>query len=165
MPMKVKAVIADVDGTLADVSTILHHVAKGRGTRDFHAFHTASAHVPPHRQALDFVERYHAAGHTILVVTARMQKYEQLTRTWLNQHLTVPFEGPFMRRNGDRRVDYIVKKEIHRYLARHFDIRAAIDDNPSIIELWKELGIPAETVPGWHAPAAGRPQAEAIGNN
>jgi hypothetical protein len=40
-----------------------------------------------------------------------------------------------------------VKRKIHFELARSFDIRAAIDDDPQIVEMWSALGIAATLVP------------------
>jgi hypothetical protein len=142
-----KAVIVDVDGTLADVRGIRHHVTTK--PKDFDAFHAASADVPPNQQAIDFVQRHHDAGHVIVVVTARRQQWLGVTQAWLDQHVPVPFDGPFHRADDDFRPDVQVKRDIHRYLARHFDIRGAIDDNPNVIALWDSIGIPVEVVPGW----------------
>lgn len=144
-----KAVIADVDGTLADVRSIRHHVAAK--PKNFDAFHAASAHVPANQQAIDYVTRHHAAGYVILVVTARLQTWFDVTNTWLQAHVPVPFDGPFHRPDGDFRPDVQVKRDIHRYLSRHYDIRGAVDDNPNVIALWSELGIPTEVIPGWDA--------------
>lgn len=143
------AVIADVDGTLADVRSIRHHVAAK--PKDFDAFHAASAHVPPNQQAIDYVTRHHAAGYVILVVTARLQTWAGVTTDWLNRHMPVPFDGPFHRPDGDFRPDVQVKADIYRYLSRHYDIRGAVDDNPNVVALWDKIGIPVEIVPGWDA--------------
>jgi hypothetical protein len=147
MASRRRAVIADVDGTLANVSAIRHHVASK--PKNFDAFHSESANVPPNQQALDYVARHHEAGFVVLVVTARLQKWSGLTRTWLERHMPVPFDGPFHRPDGDFRPDVQVKRDIHRYLARTYDIRGCIDDNPNVVALWEELGIPTEIVPGW----------------
>lgn len=143
------AVIADVDGTLADVRSIRHHVAAK--PKDFDAFHRASAHVPANQQAIDYVTQAHAAGHVIIVVTARRQTWFDVTSTWLARHMPVPFDGPFHRQDDDFRPDVQVKRDIYRYLSRHYDIRGAVDDNPNVVALWTEVGIPVEIVPGWDA--------------
>lgn len=142
------AVIVDVDGTLVDVSSVRHHVA-GPGKRDFDAFHHGSADCPPIAQTLRWVEEMHDNGHHILVVTARMEKWRGLTLSWLARHLTRPHTELVMRRDGDYRPDYEVKREIHAELEDRYHIRAAIDDNPNVLKLWNELGIPCTVVPGW----------------
>lgn len=143
----VPAVIADVDGTLCNVDSVRHHVLQE--VKDFDAFHAGSIDCPPHEQAIDWCVKFHEQGYRILVVTGRMDRWFDLTSEWLQRELPVPFDGPFMRRDGDRRSDVVVKKEILRYLRRFYDIRAAIDDNPSIVGLWKQSGIPVTVVPGW----------------
>jgi hypothetical protein len=145
--LRPRAVIADVDGTLADVRSIRHHVAQK--PKDFDAFHAASAHVPANQQAIDYVAAAHASGHVVLVVTARLQTWAGVTTDWLHRHMPVPFDGPFHRPDGDFRPDIQVKADIHRYLSRHYDIRGAVDDNPNVIALWDKLGIPTEVIPGW----------------
>lgn len=141
------AVIADVDGTLADVRGIRHHVMQK--PKDFDAFHAASAHVPPNQAAIDYVVAAHAAGHVIVVVTARRARWADVTTTWLNTHMPVPFDGPFHRPDDDLRPDVQVKRDIHRYLSRHYDVRGAVDDNPNVIALWDDIGIPTVVIPGW----------------
>ena len=66
--------------------------------------------------------------------------------------MTVPFVGPFMRGDLDNRPDTDVKRSIHDVLTGHphnYNIRACLDDNPLIVELWKSLGYPTDVVPGW----------------
>lgn len=140
--------ILDVDGTLCDVRPVRHFVRPGTA-RDFDAFHAASAECLPNQQALDYAVETVALGMVPVVVTARMERWQELTRTWLHRYMPVPFDGPFHRQDGDRRSDRIVKLEILRYLQRHYDIRGAIDDNPQVIELWRSQGIPVTIVPGW----------------
>jgi hypothetical protein len=54
-----------------------------------------------------------------------------------------------MRGDGDFRPNADVKREIHSHLAVTYDIRAAIDDDPEIVELWQEIGIPVAMVLDW----------------
>jgi hypothetical protein len=74
-----------------------------------------------------------AAGACWAVTTAAIRL---LAENWLRQHLAVPFDGPFHRPDDDLRPDVQVKADIHRYLARHYDIVGAVDDNPNVIALW-----------------------------
>lgn len=143
------AVIVDVDGTLCDVASVLHHVQ--RTPKDFDAFHAGSADCPPHTDVIRQVVEHHRGGHTIVVVTARMYRWEDVTRDWLTRHLPVPHLGPFMRGDRDYRPDVEVKRDIHRVLTTDhgLSIVQAIDDSPAIIELWEQLGIPTTVVPGW----------------
>jgi FMN phosphatase YigB (HAD superfamily) len=144
-----KAVIVDMDGTLVDVSSVRHHVRKSKGEKDFDAFHAESIDCPPNQQALDFCQRHHEQGDVILVVTARLHKWFYVSLIWLEENMTVPYEGPFMRRDNDFRPDLEIKREIFDKLIRDYDIVAACDDNPNVIALWEEKGLAVEIIPGW----------------
>ena len=67
------AVIFDVDGTLADVTSIRHHVLQRR--KDFDAFHSLSVNVPPHADVVSLAHDVQAAGHAVVVVTARSTQW------------------------------------------------------------------------------------------
>ncbi|QGJ95023.1 hydrolase [Gordonia phage RedWattleHog] len=150
---KPTAVLVDIDGTLCDVRTIRHYVIGP--DKDFEAFHTASLHCPPHPQALDFIRNSIEDGHDVVFVSARQEKFRQITELFIAMHVPrVQWFGPFMREHGDRRPDVEVKRDIHHQLSKWWDIVGAIDDNPAIVALWRELGIPVEVVPGWDAGAA-----------
>ena len=142
------AAIVDMDGTLCDVSTVIHLQAKPDG---FTAFHEGCAQCPPNRAVVDWCLDHYARGHEILVVTGRDAWARELTAQWLSEHLPVPIGGLYMRRDGDFRSNAIVKREIHSRLAVTYDIRAAIDDDPEIVGLWQEIGIPVTTVLDWGA--------------
>jgi hypothetical protein len=137
------AVLVDMDGTLCDVSTVIHLQYQPDG---FTAFHEACAQCPPNRVVVDWVVHHHGRGYQILVVTGRDAWARELTDQWLTQHLPVPIGGLHMRRNCDSRSNVEVKREIHDRLAVTYDIRAAIDDDPQIVELWQEIGIPVTIV-------------------
>jgi len=138
------AVIVDVDDTLCDVSEIRHLYAV---PDDFRAFTAASRACPPRREVLDWCHQFHADGHAVLVVTGRSDEFRDITVEWLDEHLLVPYAGLWMRPRSHFGSNVHVKREIHIELARSFDIRAAIDDDPQIVEMWSALGIAATLVP------------------
>lgn len=154
------AVIADMDGTLADVSTVRHLVDGINSKKDFDAFHTASEFVPAHKQAVQFCVRHHKAGRKVLIVTARMRMWEGVTTRFLDRELAphAPYVTPiFMRADGDYRKDREIKCEILAEIREHYNIVAAVDDNPNVIALWEDEGIPEiEVVPGWDYDAAAK---------
>lgn len=137
------AVIVDMDGTLCDVSTVIHLQEEPDG---FAAFHRACAGCPPHPAVLDWCLAHHSRGHGLLVVSGRDGWARELTVAWLSEHLPVPVAGVYLRPDGDLRSNVEVKRDIHRRLARIYDIRAAIDDDPEIVGLWLEIGIPVAMV-------------------
>ena len=138
------AVIVDVDDTLCNVSEIRHLYAVAD---DFRAFTVASRDCPPRSDVLEWCHRFHTDGYALLVVTGRSDEFRDITAEWLAEHLPVPYAGLWMRPRGHYGSNTTVKREIHVDLVRSFDIRAAIDDDPLIVQLWAELGISATLVP------------------
>lgn len=143
------AIIVDVDGTLADVSSIRHYVADNAGKRDFGKFHAAASFVPANQWVVDRVNEIAQSGGTIIVVTSRHEKWRYRTQIWLNKW-DITFDLLLMRPDHDYRPDVDVKRDILREIRkRGFEVRLAIDDNPSILTLWEEEQIPTLIVPGW----------------
>ncbi|MER6605663.1 hypothetical protein ABT282_07055 [Streptomyces sp. NPDC000927] len=143
---KKNAVIFDMDGTLCDVRSI-RHLVTGKG-RNFHAFHMESASCPPNMPVVEEARKARARGDAVLIVTARMYRYKAVTSMWLALH-SVPSDALYMRADGDCRQDYTVKREILNRIRSHYTPIHAFDDNPNVIALWAEEGVPCTTVPGW----------------
>ena len=143
---KPEAFIFDVDGTLADVEPYRHHVMNGN--RDFDSFHRESVNAHPHYHVVNMALMAKQRGYDILVVTARMAKWRNSTAMWLAMH-NIPSDALFMRGDEDHRKDYLVKKDILTQIQKTWDVVHAVDDNPSVIALWKENGIKTTTIPGF----------------
>jgi phosphoglycolate phosphatase-like HAD superfamily hydrolase len=147
------AVIFDMDGTLADVSSIRHHLTKYDETKrtvikHFNRFHAESVGVPAHQHVVNAAQVAHMFGHAVLIVTARKHMWRHHTAWWLALH-NVPSDMLMMRGDKDNRKDYEVKRDMLDTLRNAYDIIHAWDDNPNIIKLWKENNIPTTVVPGW----------------
>lgn len=138
------AVIFDVDGTLGDVRSIRPLIE----TKGFHAFHAASIDCPPHPHVVEAARTARDAGLAVLVVTGRAERWRRLTGMWLALH-DVPSDGMWMRPDNDFRKDYLIKRQILRRLRQKYTITHAWDDNPGVLKLWAEEGIPTTVVPGW----------------
>lgn len=145
------AVIVDVDGTLADVSGIRHYVLADPDRRLFEKFHAASAYVEPIADVAAVTKALHAAGLTIIMLTARKERWRRLTLTWLTKW-EIPHHALGMRSDNDHRRDDDVKRDLPIRMRHLYDVEPvlAIDDNPTVIALWRSLKIPTVQVPGWH---------------
>jgi phosphoglycolate phosphatase-like HAD superfamily hydrolase len=147
------AVIFDMDGTLANVSSIRHHLTafdatKRRVVKHFDRFHDESVNVPPHSHVVNAAQVAKMLGHDVLIVTARKHMWRHHTAWWLAMH-GVPSDALFMRGNLDNRKDYEVKRDMLATIRKAWTPIYAWDDNPAIIALWQEEGIPHTVVEGW----------------
>lgn len=136
-PGKPKAVIFDVDGTLAKMV--------GRSPYDLEKCDTDI--VNP--MVVELSKMYHKQGYTIIVVSGRESgtaeepmKYYHMTRRWVEDFAGVPLEMQCQREHGDSRSDMIVKEEIFwNKIAPHYDVKLAVDDRNSVVEMWRRIGL------------------------
>ena len=140
------AIIFDADGTLVDVRGIRHYV-RGKW-RDFDSFHRSSLFSPPVQSVVDMAFDADREGYAVIVVTAREDKYRDVTQAWLDKH-AVPYENIYMRPTGDSRKDSIVKEELLERILEDYDVVHAVDDNPAVKEVWHNANILTTVVPGF----------------
>lgn len=150
---KRKAWIFDVDGTLANVDPILHYVQNINNVpdfkKDFDNFHRESIHVPRNEEVVDMLwDVVQNRDEDIIVVTARREYWRSHTAYWLVKN-NIPHDALFMRSDKDYRPDYEVKKDILNQINMFWEIIHAVDDNPKIIKLWEENGIPTTKIGNW----------------
>ncbi len=133
------AAIFDMDGTLCDTSSVLHLIEGD--DKDYAAFHEASADCPPRPEVVTAAEAERASGRAILVVTSREFIWRDLTLDWLAKH-EVPYDALYLRIVGDYRKDVAIKADILAQIRSDgFEVLAAWDDKPAVLELWRDNGI------------------------
>lgn len=147
-----KAFIFDMDGTLCDVSSILHYLVGDRTTakfkKNFNKFHEEAIDCPPNPDVVDLLWTAKANGFQIIVVTARKEQWRPHTSFWLAMH-NIPSDALFMRGNHDDRSDVLVKRDILRQIRKFWDVQHAVDDNPKVIRLWQDSGISTTKIGDW----------------
>lgn len=127
---KPTAVIVDIDGTLAH----------NDGHRSFYDYSKVLGDKPVWA-VIDAANGLNTIHHTV-VVSGRKAECREDTEAWLIMH-GVQYDEFYMREDGDDRADTIVKMEILRdKIAPEFEVIAAIDDRPSVCEMWRKVGIP-----------------------
>lgn len=153
-----RASIFDFDGTLCDVTTVLPLMPAGgdRTLRDltvWDPYHQATVDCPPHPWVHPLARIEARSGHSVVVVTARDERWRPVTESWLDRW-PIPHVELVMRPAGDRRPDAQVKADALAALRSRYDVRLAVDDRPSVVAMWKAAGVPTVTVPGWSADEA-----------
>ena len=138
-PNAKKAIIVDVDGTLAimgDRSPYDDHLA------DIDTWNEDVARVvfsmyDQHRDSMDLI---------IMSGRDRGRSYD-VTVKWLHRHGMYP-DMVLMRPAGDTRKDAIVKRELYdRYVRDNYNVVMVFDDRDQVVAMWRdELGLPCMQV-------------------
>lgn len=121
----IPAIICDLDGTLA--------LMNGRDPYD------ASTCISdlPNQPVIDIVKKY----SSVVYVSGRQDKDRSQTMAWLRKY-ELPAGELFMRKTGDMRRDYIVKREIFdEHIRDTYRILFVLDDRNQVVEMWRSLGL------------------------
>lgn len=142
-----KAIICDIDGTIADCSARLHHIKPPK--RDWGKFWIGMENDLPIDHVIDLVRSmYHARTlggmeHIeVIIVTARDKGVQRETQLWLQKH-HIPYDKLFMREANDFRKDAIVKKELlDQIRAEGYEVMFALEDRDHNVEMFRANGVP-----------------------
>lgn len=137
-PGKPKAFLVDIDGTLA-------HMNGKRGPFDWKNVDLDDVDDV----VANLVRTINKSGdYYILVMSGRDKSCAGVTQDWLIDN-NIPFDGLFMRPEGDMRKDNIVKQELFdTYIRDNYDIDFVIDDRWQVCKMWLEMGIKVLNVSG-----------------
>lgn len=139
-------IIFDIDGTLADISQRLHFIEGEK--KDWKAFYSAmdkDQMIPEMVGLLNTMLNTWQAGSCdeIVFVTGRPEEYREKTIKWLSNiaHIENINERLFMRKTGDLRKDYVIKREIVDELSKRGPIKMAFEDRTQVVKMYREKGI------------------------
>jgi hypothetical protein len=136
-----KIVLVDMDGTLSDCSHREHHIQGN--PPDWPAFFRGMGQDPPNVSIVDLTRRL-AANHDILIVTGRPQEFLRETHDWLTRNSISPNEI-WMRRAGDHRPDFVVKREVLDHIPRD-RVVFVLDDRERVCDMWDSEGLTCHRV-------------------
>lgn len=149
-----KAVIFDLDGTLADGTHRLHLLP----TVDLHLtdswneFNRASKDDSPIHSTIEVCNIMVRAGWRVIILTGRSDIVRAETEAWLERNF-VMYSELVMRPHSDNRKDTVIKEEFLRNQVGLENIVAAWDDSPAVIEHLRGLGITTYAVCDYGAAA------------
>lgn len=135
--MDSKAIIVDLDGTIALIDHRRHYVTEGRS--DWNQFYQACVDDKPNKPVIDVVRCLHDAGYVVYIFSGRSKSVEIETRNWLSVN-DVPYFRLKMREVGDNTPDEILKLGWYKSLDRKIDF--CIDDRDKVVMMWRIQGIP-----------------------
>lgn len=129
---KLRAVMVDVDGTLA-----LH------GDRDPYD-PTRYDEDLPNSGVVAMVCAASAYGHVVLYCSGRSEAYREVTADWIGRHIghRPDTEHLVMRPAGDTRNDAVVKLELFdKYIRHEYQIDCVFDDRDRVVKAWRGIGL------------------------
>lgn len=136
--MKTKAIIIDMDGTLADIRVRLKHLS-GK-TKDWKSFNKTIETDEIHEWCRQIMIRF-SSDHKIIIVSGRTDDLKAETEAWLKKY-QVPYDYLHMREGKDYRPDNIIKLEIYEQQIRDkFLITFVIDDRQKVVDMWRAVGL------------------------
>lgn len=125
-----KAVIFDVDGTLADHTDV-------RGPFDLSKVSLDKPRYNVINHAMDVKGR----RIKVIVMSGRQDSCQSDTAAWLRK-FGVPFDELIMRETGDLRNDGIVKEELfYKHVAEKYNVLYCVDDRDRVVETWRGMGL------------------------
>ena len=134
-----KAILVDIDGTLADVEHRVHHVQAK--TKDWKAFNDGMIHDELNHWCADLIKAMKKEAYKIVFITGRGESYREPTVDWMNKN-KIEYDELFMRPKADRREDFEVKKELYENsIKEQYKVLFVVEDRASVVKMWRELGL------------------------
>lgn len=138
---KKKAVIFDLDGTLANP-----HKHKQRHKVRHEDWAEEARTAPAIRKNVKRLRKQEKKGEDIIIMTARSAHYRSETKEWLKHHDIKPKEL-IMRPKSNKQPDKKVKKELlEKKILPKYEIKKAYDDRSKNIKMFKKHDIKAKKV-------------------
>lgn len=128
-PNRTRAIICDLDGTLALFA----------GKRS--PYDTGKCLEDTLNEPVAEIVRTMASKHQLIYVSGREEKFRAVTMQWLKQHV-LPFGPLLMRSTGDYRKDFVVKLELFDTFIRDaYCVDFVLDDRDAVVQMWRKLGL------------------------
>lgn len=136
--MKRKAIIVDLDGTLADITHRRKYVEGKK--KDWKNFNKNIIKDDLNVWCAEIIRRM-ISDHHVLLVSGRTDELKAETEEWLKKH-DVPYTDLLMRSDKDYRDDTVVKREIFEGKIKPFyEVQFVIDDRAKVVKMWREAGL------------------------
>lgn len=126
-----KCYICDLDGTICDSNGI-------RSPYDYSKVGLDKPIKPVIEVIKHLLVRW---SNGFLFVSGRDDSCREDTTNWLFKWVGKDWEGLFMRKTGDHRPDYIVKREILEDIATRWCPVVVFDDRSSVVRMWRASGL------------------------
>ncbi len=140
---KPRAVVWDLDGTLADDRARAHFVEVEQGrARDWRSYFDAIDQDPPIAASMEVLRALHAAGLRIVFLTGRPEYTRPKTERWLEANGLTEYDELLMRPPHDLRPSGFFKVDEIERLRRRYELVCAFEDRIDVAEALREAGLP-----------------------
>lgn len=135
---RMKAVIFDVDGTVANNDH--RRVWVQNKPKNWKAYNATMADDLPIQNIINLTQIL-SDHYMVIIVTARTDDHAEVTQAWLQKH-GVAYDRIFFRKEKDYRDDSIVKSEIlDQILEQGIEPVMVFDDRNKVVNMWRERGL------------------------
>ena len=131
--------IVDIDGTIANNEHRIHYITNGH--KDWDKWHANAHKDEPIREMIDILDMASAANIKIVLCTGRDEKCRVDTVKWLGDN-DIPWDALYMRSEGDRRDDDIVKFELlEQIYEAGYEPVLVLEDRDRVVKMWRSAGL------------------------
>jgi predicted secreted acid phosphatase len=130
-------VVFDIDGTLADVSERIQHLKKK--PKDWDAFFKGMAQDKAIRSMVRLCNILYSSGVRVILCSGRSEPHRKETVEWLTRQ-GVNYHELLLRRDGDRRSDVIVKREMLAGIDKS-KVLFVVEDRSRVVKMWRSEGL------------------------
>lgn len=79
--------------------------------------------------------------YDVLYVSGREEKYRPQTEAFFANH-NIAVSNLWMRQTGDKRKDWIIKREIFdEHIHAKYNVKFVLDDRNRVVEMWRQMGL------------------------
>lgn len=131
--LKKKAIIVDVDGT----------IAHNDGHRKPFEWNKVNGDKPV-VGVIKFIQEFikHMIHVEIIYVSGRMDICSSETMVWIGENVSPIMDKLIMRKTGDYRSDVVVKREIYEdQIEPFYDVIGVFDDRNKVVKMWRDIGL------------------------
>jgi hypothetical protein len=127
-----KAIMCDIDGTLALL-----------GDRNRYDPTTGEDRVnDPVANILQVYAHQTLFPVELILLTGREDKYREFTISWLKKNGITHYKELYMRKTGDFRKDFVIKKELYeKYVKDKYEVLFVLDDRNQVVDMWRREGL------------------------
>ena len=133
---KTKIIICDLDGTLCNCDHRLEYAER----KEWDEFNSRCIDDSVNEDIANILRNLRSDEVKIYLVTGRDNRFLLQTKDWL--HLNdIYYDVLFMRMAGDKRPDYVVKKDILDNFIKISNVWFVLDDRKSVVDMWRKSGL------------------------